>query len=209
MVLATTLRSTREADEVIVVDGGSGDGSWEIAAASGALVLASERGRGRQMNAGALASSGDVLVFLHADTILPKGFAAEIERVLVRGAGWGRFDLRFDSGGPLLHLIARLISHRSRLTRGATGDQAIFVRRELFDAVGGYGEDVLFEDVELCRKLKRLAPMGIPGAAVITSSRRWRSAGTLRTSLLMWGLKLLYLAGVPAARLARFYHNVR
>ena len=122
---------------------------------------------------------------------------------------WGRFDLRFDRDTPLLALIARLISWRSRVTRGATGDQAIFVRRDAFERVGGISEDVLFEDVSLSRRLKRDGRMGVPAGVVVTSSRRWRHGGTIRTSLLMWTLKGLYLAGVPAARLARFYPNVR
>lgn len=208
-ILARTLRSAAEADEVIVVDGGSSDTSREVAAAAGARVITSQRGRGLQMNAGAEAAAGTVLLFLHADTLLPRGFAREVCRVIESGAGWGRFDLRFDEGGALLSLIALLISYRSRFTRGATGDQAIFVRRELFEAVGGYSEDLLFEDVALCRAIRPLGVMGVPRLPAVTSSRRWRSAGTLRTSLLMWGLKLLYLAGVPASRLARLYRNVR
>jgi hypothetical protein len=150
------------------------------------------------------------LLFLHADTRLPAGFAHEVRRIVTSGrCSWGRFDLRFDRDTLLLALIARLISWRSRLTRGATGDQAIFVRRDAYERVGGISEDVLFEDVSLCRRLKRDGRMGVPAGVVITSSRRWRRGGTIRTSLLMWTLKGLYLAGVPAARLARFYPNVR
>ena len=208
--IAAAIASAGEADEVIVVDGGSRDGTCTTSAAAGAMVLHSAAGRGRQLAVGARAARGDVLLFLHADTRLPTGFAADVRLVLAdAGCTWGRFDLRFDHSRPLLALIARLISWRSRLTRGATGDQAIFVRRDAYERVGGISEDVLFEDVALCRRLKRDGKMGVPTGVVITSSRRWRRRGTIRTSLRMWVLKSLYLAGVPAARLARFYPHVR
>jgi len=208
--IASTIASAAGADEVLVVDGGSRDRTREIAAAAGARLLTSAPGRGRQLAAGARAVSGDVLLFLHADTRLPADFANEVRRIVTTGGyTWGRFDLRFDRDTPLLALISRLISWRSRLTRGATGDQAIFVRRDAYERVGGISEDVLFEDVSLCRRLKRDGRMGVPAGVVITSSRRWRRGGTIRTSLLMWALKGLYLAGVPATRLARFYPDSR
>jgi rSAM/selenodomain-associated transferase 2 len=208
--IASTIVSAAGADEILVIDGGSRDRTCEIATAVGARLVTSVPGRGRQLAAGARAARGDVLLFLHADTRLPAGFAHEVRRIVTSGrCSWGRFDLRFDRDTLLLALIARLISWRSRLTRGATGDQAIFVRRDAYERVGGISEDVLFEDVSLCRRLKRDGRMGVPAGVVITSSRRWRRGGTIRTSLLMWTLKGLYLAGVPAARLARFYPNVR
>jgi rSAM/selenodomain-associated transferase 2 len=208
--IAPTISSAAGADEILVIDGGSRDRTCEIATAAGARLVTSVPGRGRQLAAGARAARGDVLLFLHADTRLPAGFADEVRRMVTnRGCSWGRFDLRFDRDTPLLALIALLISWRSRITRGATGDQAIFVRRDEYERVGGISEDELFEDVSLCRRLKRDGRMGVPAGVVITSSRRWRRGGTIRTSLLMWALKALYLAGVPAARLARFYPNVR
>jgi len=208
--IALTIASAEEADEVIVVDGGSRDRTREIAAAAGATVMTSMPGRGRQMAAGARRARGDVLLFLHADTQLPVGFAEDVRRIVtISGCAWGRFDVRFDRETRLLVLIARLISWRSRLTRGATGDQAIFARRDAYERVGGITEDLLFEDVALCRRLKREGRMGIPPGFVTTSSRRWRRGGAIRTSLVMWTLKGLYLAGVPAARLARFYPHVR
>lgn len=209
-MVAAAVASAAAADEVIVVDGGSRDGTVEEARNAGAAVLLSRRGRGRQMNAGAAAASGDVLLFLHADSRLPLGFRERVLAVVYeQGCGWGRHDVRFDRGGTLLRAIAWLISVRSRLTRSATGDQAIFVRRDLFDALGGYGEATLFEDVELCRKLKRRVRMGIPPGAVVTSSRRWLAGGTVRVSLRMWALKALYLAGVPSERLAHLYRDQR
>lgn len=208
--IARTLRSAAEADEVIVVDGGSRDRTRAIARGCGAHVIEVESGRGRQQNAGARAARARVLLFLHADTILPAGFRDDVvERLASERAGWGRFDLAFDDGAPLLRLIARLISIRSRWTRVATGDQAIFVRRELFERIGAFREDELFEDIDLCRRLKRIAVMTVPAGRAVTSARRWRQGGAWRTSFLMWGLKLAYLAGVPAARLTRFYRDVR
>ncbi len=201
--------SAAAADRVIVVDGGSRDRTVALARAAGADVALSKPGRGRQLARGAAQAEGDVLLFLHADTRLPRNFRSEIERLVSEGVAWGRFDVRFDQGGPLLRLIARLISLRSRWTRVATGDQAIFVVREVFERVGGFRESLLFEDIDLCRRLKRAGRMGIPASPVVTSSRRWRQGGTLRTTLLMWTLKSLYLCGVSAERLARFYRERR
>ena len=209
-VIGGSVRSAREADEVIVVDGGSTDRGRAVAEASGAKVLRSTKGRGRQLSAGADLAAGEVLLFLHADTVLPAGFSCAIADALAaRGAVWGRFDLRFDEAGPVLRMIARLISWRSRLSRVATGDQAIFVRRQAFEAVGGIREPELFEDIDLCRRLKRYGPMAIPAVPVVTSARRWRVDGLWSTTFLMWTLKMLYLAGVPASRLKRFYADTR
>jgi rSAM/selenodomain-associated transferase 2 len=207
--VAHAIRSARHADEVIVVDGGSGDDTCAIASALGARVVAAARGRGRQLARGVAAAQGDVLLFLHADTVLPDGFRSEVLTAIAGGAAWGRFDVRFDGGGLLLRLIARLISIRSRLSRVATGDQAIFVSRAAYDAVGGFPKADLFEDVELSRRLKRHGRMAVPSAPVVTSARRWRLRGAWRTTILMWTLKTAYLLGVSPARLARFYRTVR
>jgi len=209
-LIERTLAAAANADELVVVDGGSTDDTVARAERAGARVLLASRGRGRQLSTGAAAATGDVLMFLHADTLLPPGFRDEVCNLVAAGhAVWGRFDVRFDEGSPLVHLIARLISIRSRVSRVATGDQAIFVTREAFLAVGGLREDVLFEDIDLCRRLKRHGAMCVPAKPVVTSARRWRADGAWRTSFLMWGLKLLYLAGVPADRLAARYRDVR
>jgi len=208
--IAAAVASAADAEEVIVVDGGSTDRTREIARDSGARVLESGRGRGLQQNVGAATARGEVLLFLHADTLLPAGFREQVLGSLSDGlAAWGRFDVCFDAGGPLLRAIAWLISRRSRISRVATGDQAIFVRRALFERLGGFKEKELFEDIELCRRLKRAAPMAVPAGSVTTSARRWRADGTWRTTFVMWGMKLAYLAGVPSDRLVRFYRDVR
>ena len=212
--IAATLAAVRAElcadDELIVVDGRSRDRTVELAAAAGAQVVESGRGRGRQMNLGAARASGDLLLFLHADTALPPGARAALgETVFAQGADWGRFDLEFDAGGPLLRLIAWLISTRSRIFRSATGDQAIFVRRCVFAEMGGHREEQLFEDVELVLRLKASYQMGIPRGRVVTSSRRWRNRGVWSTTLTMWSLKTLYLLGVPSEKLMGFYKDER
>jgi rSAM/selenodomain-associated transferase 2 len=210
--IAATLASARapRVAEVFVVDGGSGDDTAARARAAGATVLAAARGRARQMNAGAAAASGDVLLFLHADTRLPAGFDAAVETALADPTVvGGRFDLRLEPGSPFLDLTATLINLRSRLTRIATGDQALFVRREVFRDMGGFADLPLMEDVAFTRALKRRGRIACLRARVVTSSRRWRRDGPLRTVLLMWWLRFLFWCGVPAERLKRRYADTR
>jgi rSAM/selenodomain-associated transferase 2 len=195
--------------ELIVVDGGSDDGTRALCSAgahAADVVLTATRGRAQQMNAGARAASGTVLLFLHADTVLPDAAAALIAQALASGRhGWGRFDVAIAGHSRLLPLIAALMNLRSRLTGIATGDQAIFVRRDRFDAVGGYPEQPLMEDIELSRRLRRLGAPACLRAEAITSGRRWEQRGVWRTIFLMWRLRLLYWLGVPAERLAAAY----
>lgn len=192
--------------EVIVVDGGSRDATRTLAAALSDRVVEAPRGRAAQMNAGARASRGDVLLFLHADTLLPAEAAAGIGAALDRcGRAWGRFDVVIAGSGTLLALVALLMNIRSRLTGIATGDQAIFARRAAFEAAGGFPEIPVMEDVALSKALKRQSPPLCLRERVLTSARRWERHGTLRTILLMWRLRLAYALGADPQRLARRY----
>jgi len=192
--------------EAIVADGGSVDGTAERAAEGADRVLTAPRGRASQMNAGARAASGDVLLFLHADTRLPPDADRLILDALAgTGRAWGRFDVRIDGRHPLLPIVARLMNLRSRLTGVATGDQAIFVTRAAFDRVGGYADLPLMEDIVLSRALKRIGRPVCLRPRVATSGRRWEKNGVLRTILLMWRLRLAFYAGADPRRLARAY----
>jgi rSAM/selenodomain-associated transferase 2 len=191
--------------EVIVVDGGSDDARASLAQPACDRLLVTPRGRALQMNSGALVASGDALLFLHADTRLPERADALIFAALEH-ATWGRFDVRIASRHPLLMLVAWGMNLRSRLTGIATGDQAMFVRR---DAFGGFPEMPLMEDVALSRLLKRRGRPACLRARVTTSARRWEARGVLRTIVLMWRLRLLYALGTPPQRLARDYANQR
>ncbi|HEY7204881.1 MAG TPA: TIGR04283 family arsenosugar biosynthesis glycosyltransferase [Methylomirabilota bacterium] len=195
--------------EVLVVDAGSRDETARVVARHpGARLLVAARGRARQMNAGAAAAAGDTLLFLHADTRLPDGAREAIARALARpGVIAGRFDVRFDSARPVLRMVAWFMNARSRLSGICTGDQAIFVRRADFDAVGGYPDIPLMEDIELSRRLKRRGRLGALRLRVTTSARKWEREGPLRTIVLMWTLRLLHFGGVAPARLHRWYYG--
>ncbi len=195
--------------EVLVVDGGSRDASVERAAPLADAVLHAGRGRARQMNHGAAAARGEVLLFLHADTRLPADALCALQPALAAGAGWGRFDVRLSARRPLFRLLGALINLRSRLTGIATGDQAIFVRRAWFEDLGGYPEIPLMEDVALSRSLKRRARPACLRTRVTTSSRRWEEHGPWRTIVLMWRLRFDYWRGVDPARLAQRYRTRR
>ncbi|MGE0099340.1 MAG: TIGR04283 family arsenosugar biosynthesis glycosyltransferase [Hydrogenophaga sp.] len=205
-LLARLRALERQGCEVLIVDGGSDDGGAERAAQAGFRVLSSPRGRARQMNQGAAHATGDVLLFLHADTQLPDGALVTLRRALQRsGAPWGRFDVVIEGRHPMLRVVAWLMNLRSRWTGIATGDQAIFVTREAFDTVGGYPDQPLMEDIELSsRLLHRARPVCIRDR-VQTSGRRWESRGVWRTVLLMWQLRWAYWRGAPAVQLAQRY----
>ena len=192
--------------EVIVVDGGSGDATVERACPLADRVLAAPRGRAAQMNVGAAAASGDVLLFLHADTTLPADADGLLRYGLAdTGRVWGRFDIAIDGKNPLLKLVAGLMNWRSQITGIATGDQAIFVKRDTFAAAGGFPDIALMEDVALSKRLKRIGRPLCLAARVHTSGRRWTKRGVIRTILLMWRLRLAYWLGAEPAALARRY----
>ena len=192
--------------EAIVADGGSADATVARARPLADAVVVSGPGRARQQNAGAVAARGGVLLFLHADTCLPDEADVRIVDGLRRtGRGWGRFDVRLTGRHPLLRVIERMMNVRSRLTGIATGDQAIFVRRDWFRAVGGFPEIPLMEDVALSKALKRRGPPLCLREAAVTSSRRWEQRGVWRTMVLMWRLRLAYWLGADPADLADRY----
>ncbi|WP_296811220.1 TIGR04283 family arsenosugar biosynthesis glycosyltransferase [Thiocapsa sp.] len=207
VALLDELAPIRAADgEILVVDGESPDGTAGIAAPLADRVLSAPRGRAAQMNVGAAAARGDLLVFLHADTRAPIEALLRLPDLLARsGRSWGRFDVRIEGRHPLLPLIAWSMSQRSRLTGIATGDQAIFVDRALFERVGGFPDIALMEDIALSRRLKRDGRPLCLRDRVITSGRRWESKGVARTVLLMWWLRLAYALGVRPDRLSRIY----
>jgi len=188
--------------EVIVVDGGSEDGTPRLAADAADKVLQAPRGRALQMNAGARAAAGEALLFLHSDTQLPLR-ADELIVEALRTHLWGRFDVDIEGRHPLLPLIARAMNLRSRLTGIATGDQAIFVRRAAFR---GFPEIALMEDVAFSKAMKREGPPACLRNRARTSGRRWENRGVLRTVLLMWRLRLAYVLGVHPDELARRYY---
>ena len=199
------LQRWRGADaEILVVDGGSRDATREVAAPFADRVLLAARGRATQMNAGAEAARGDLLLFLHADTQLPEAALHRVREALAHRA-WGRFDVRIAGRGALLPLVAWSMNLRSRMTGVATGDQAIFVRREAFVAAGGFPAIPLMEDVALSSRLLRASPPACLRERVTTSGRRWERHGVVRTIALMWRIRLAYALGADPHRLARRY----
>ncbi len=196
--------------EIIIVDGGSTDRTMEVVRNGPARLVVSSKGRATQMNQGARDADGDVLLFLHADTQPPATARLDIEGCMADpGCVGGRFDIRLDSARPLLRVVGRMISLRSRLTRVATGDQAIFARRTVFERLDGFPEIPIMEDVAFCRALKKEGRIACLRSRVVSSARRWEQNGPVRTILLMWALKLLYLAGVTPATLKRLYSEAR
>ncbi len=208
-----TLRPLRDyADqlhgEIILADGGSEDDTIPLAAPFCDKQLLGRPGRALQMNQAAAQAQGEWLLFLHADSQLPTDFVALWQRkVVAQGRGWGRFDVSLSGEHLLLRLVERMMNLRSRLTSIATGDQAIFVKRQLFEALGGFAPIPLMEDIELCKRLRRTGrPLCLP-SKLKTSSRHWEQRGVVRTILLMWKLRLLFFIGVSPQRLVSQYYR--
>ena len=200
----------RQGLEIVVADGGSNDGTPEIAHPLADAVVKCPVGRARQMNAGASWSRGEVIWFLHADTSPPENALQHIQRAVQDGADWGWFDIRLSGYDPALRVIERCMNVRARLSGVATGDQGLFVRRSVFRAIGGFPDIALMEDVAISKRLRSSALRKIISAPLITSSRRWERDGVLRTVLLMWRLRLAYFLGVdPDELVGRYYGKER
>lgn len=192
--------------EIILVDGGSNDGGMEDATPLVDIVVASESGRARQMNAGADVARGEVLLFLHIDTELPEDGLEQIQSAMAKlSAMWGRFDVRLSGTRAAFRIIEFMMNLRSRVSGVATGDQGIFVRASVFRRIGGFPDMPLMEDVALSKSLRRIAFPVCLRTRVITSSRRWEQHGVMRTILLMWWLRLLYFLGAAPATLHAMY----
>lgn len=202
-------------EEIIVVDGGSTDRTLRIAEAFSAAsphvhLITGSMGRARQMNAGAKGSRSEILLFLHADTLLPPNVVGIIRTAMADfniAGGW--FEVRFDSPSIWGAVISRFMNWRSRLSGIATGDQAIFVRRPIFEQLGGFSDIPLMEDIEFSARLKRVGSTLALEETVTTSFRRWEQQGPLRTILLMWTLRFLYWIGMSPHRLKDFYAAIR
>jgi rSAM/selenodomain-associated transferase 2 len=209
-VIAATLARLREPEvlEVIVVDGESGDGTAERASPLADRVLAGPVGRSRQMNTGAAAARGDILFFLHADSLVSDGFAAAIVGAC-RDAIGGRFDVRLDAPGLAFRVIERGINLRSRCSGIFTGDQGLFIRRDVFEALGGFPDQPLCEDLALSKSMKRRGRVVALRLCITTSARRWQRYGIVRTVLLMWWIRARYALGTDPAVLARIYRDAR
>lgn len=189
--------------EIIVVDGGSSDHTRELAEMYADQVGSSERGRAQQMNTGAGHARGEYLMFLHADTELPSDFSV----AWLDGLNWGFFPVKLSGSAWPFRVIERGMNIRSQLFGIGTGDQAMFVRRTVFESLNGFANIPLMEDVELCRRLKKVSQPTFQRGVVTTSSRRWEQRGIFRTVLQMWHLRLAYFLGVSPQHLARQYYS--
>ena len=216
-LMAHIVRLDPAPQQVILVDGGSVDDSVTVAKemlknteiAQSAIdwhIIESTVGRAQQMNAGAMLATGDVLLFLHADTELPVDATDNIRQAIAQ-YDWGRFDVRLDSSEPLLKIVGLMINQRSRLMSIATGDQAIFIKKSVFEQIGGYPDQPLMEDIELCKRLKKISRPACLKSKVTTSARRWQQHGTWRTIFLMWHLRFDYWRGVSPDVLKQRYYK--
>lgn len=197
-------------DELVFIDGGSTDGTQQLLEQSGLMWLPSERGRAAQMNVGGRICKSDILLFLHIDTEISENNMSAIKSSMKQPyLVGGRFDVRLSGHHPAYRMISWFINIRSRLTKISTGDQAIFVRRDVFERMEGFADLPLMEDVEFSMRLKGQGGISCLRQKVTTSSRRWQQHGIIRTILLMWKLRLLYWLGTPADKLATMYRNVR
>ena len=194
--------------EVIVVDGGSQDETVAIAKSLGVQVLSAAAGRDRQMNAGAKVATGDILLFLHADTRLPVGFDAMVRQALAqRGTIAGAFELKIDARMRSLRLVEKMVNWRSRFLHLPYGDQAIFLKASVFHEIGGFPHLPIMEDFEFILRLRRLGNITLVPASVLTSARRWQKLGVLKTTLINQMVIIGYFLGLSPSRLAKFYRT--
>jgi rSAM/selenodomain-associated transferase 2 len=201
------LQSLHSQCEIIIADGGSSDATESLAKASVDIFLSAKKGRAVQMNQGAQQATAPVLIFLHADTLLPELALQAIEQGINKGYQWGRFDMQLIGKHPFLNVISFMMNWRSRLSGIATGDQAIFVKKDLFDKLGGYPNIALMEDIALSQQLKEYSAPYCIKEKVKSSGRRWESYGIGKTILLMWSLRLRYFLGTSPDKLAKMYRG--
>ncbi len=199
------LQSWREqGHEIIIADGGSQDKTLSLAQPLSDNIINAPKGRAQQMNAGAANASGDVLLFLHADTRLPDN-APELISNALHNTQWGRFDVTLSGHHFMFRIVEFMMNTRSRLTGIATGDQAIFIKRDLFEKEHGFANIPLMEDIEISKRLKKIFRPACIKERLVTSSRRWEQYGIAKTILLMWRLRLAYFFGTPPDKLAKRY----
>lgn len=199
------LQPLRQECEIIIVDGGSQDGTQRLAVSLADRLIESPKGRARQMNTGAKHALGGVLLFLHADTYLPDNALSRIREGINDGACWGRFDIELTGSSSMFNVIAQMMNWRSKLTAIATGDQALFVTRQAFDQIGHFPDIELMEDIAISKKLKKLGKPFCLKEKAVSSGRRWEKFGLLRTILLMWWLRTLYFFGMSPMHLSKLY----
>ena len=212
-VIEDTLRALQfmrqRGHQVIVVDGGCTDQTLIKAAPLTDYIIKSKCGRAAQMNTGVKLACGEILWFLHADTVVPQDADYLILKALDSTSQpfrhWGRFNVRLSGNNPMLRVIEFFMNLRSRVTGIATGDQGIFVRRDIYKQLGGFPDQPLMEDIEMSKRLKLISRPACLNAVLVTSSRRWEKRGLLRTVILMWALRAAYSSGVSARRLAYYY----
>ncbi|MDF1780147.1 MAG: TIGR04283 family arsenosugar biosynthesis glycosyltransferase [Alcanivoracaceae bacterium] len=205
--LCTALTPVKNAQwEIIVVDGGSIDDSVSVAASFAHQVISATPGRARQMQAGADVASGDVLWFVHADSGIPLNLLSEI-LLHARQHSWGRCDVTLDGAHPMFRIIEWFMNHRARFTGICTGDQGIFVRRDVLLNIGGFADIPLMEDIDLSERLKKIAAPFVPQSRIIASSRRWNEHGIARTIFLMWYIRLRFFLGATPESLHSVYYR--
>jgi rSAM/selenodomain-associated transferase 2 len=201
------LQPIRQWAEIIVVDAGSEDSTQELARPMADFVITSEKGRAVQMNTGADRANGEYLLFLHADTQMPLATQSALFTTLKNTPVWGRFDIALSGQSTILQIVSTFMNWRSRLTGIATGDQGIFVQQSQFVAIGQFPMIALMEDIAICKKLRKVSRPICIAQPLITSSRRWESAGSMATIMLMWRLRLQYFFGTDPEKLARIYQS--